>query len=974
MNISELKQYELIQKANLADLKSEGYLLRHKKTGARIVVMENEDDNKVFYVGFRTPPEDDTGLPHILEHSVLCGSKNFPIKDPFVELVKGSLNTFLNAMTYPDKTVYPVASCNQQDFQNLMHIYMDAVFYPNIYQHEEIFRQEGWSYNLESAEDALTYNGVVYNEMKGAFSSPEGVLDRIVISSLFPDTCYANESGGDPEHIPELSYEQFLDFHRKYYHPSNSYIYLYGDMNFEEKLEWLDREYLSSFDKLEIDSEIRLQQPFDEVKEIVETYSITDSEPEEDNTYLSYNKVIGTSLDRELYLGFEVLDYALLSAPGAPLKKALVDAGIGKDIMGSYDNGIYQPIFSVVAKNANEQQKEEFIKVIEDTLRDIVTKGIDKKALEAGIHYHEFRYREADFGNYPKGLMYGLQIFDSWLYDESKPFLHLSAIEVYEFLKTQLDTGYYEKLIQEYILDNPHGAIVVIKPERGRTARMDKELEEKLAAYKESLSSEEIDALVSATQELISYQEAEEDPEDMAKIPVLKRSDIDRDIPAIYNEEIMMDGTKVLYHEIDTNGIGYVDMMFDISGVPAEELAYVGILQAVLGVIDTQNYDYGELFNEINVHTGGIATSLELYPNVTKAAEKEFRATFEVKAKALYGRMAVAFYMMQEILTKSKLGDEKRLKEILSMTKSRLQMRFQSAGHVTAASRALAYASPLSEFKDLTTGIGFYEVVKQIEEHFEEEKGRLIEMLEKLCRQLFRQDNMMVSYTAQREGLQGMEEEIRRFKQGLFKAVVKETPCVIHCKKRNEGFMTSSKVQYVARVGNFVDAGFDYTGAFQILKVILGYEYLWQNVRVKGGAYGCMSNFSRLGEGYFVSYRDPNLEKTNAVFEGVPEYLRQFTASEQEMTKYIIGTMSNLDQPMTPATKGERSKNLYMNHVTAEMIQEERNQVLDAEEKDIRALADIVDAVLASHQICVIGNEEKIREQQAMFGEIRNLL
>ena len=974
MNISELKQYELIQKENLADLKSEGYLLRHKKTGARIVVMENDDDNKVFYVGFRTPPEDDTGLPHILEHSVLCGSKNFPIKDPFVELVKGSLNTFLNAMTYPDKTVYPVASCNQQDFQNLMHIYMDAVFYPNIYRHEEIFRQEGWSYQLESTEDTLTYNGVVYNEMKGAFSSPEGVLDRIVINSLFPDTCYANESGGDPEHIPELSYEQFLDFHRRYYHPSNSYIYLYGDMDFEEKLEWLDREYLSAFDSLEIDSQIHLQQPFDVVKEVVETYSITDSEPEEDNTYLSYNKVIGTSLDKELYLGFEVLDYALLSAPGAPLKKALVDAGIGKDIMGSYDNGIYQPIFSVVAKNANEEQKEEFINVIEGTLRDIVAKGIDKKALEAGIHYHEFRYREADFGNYPKGLMYGLQIFDSWLYDENKPFIHLSAIEVYDFLKNQVDTGYFEKLIQEYILDNNHGAIVVIKPERGRTARMDKELEEKLAAYKEGLSAGEIEDLVSATQELVAYQEAEEDPEDMAKIPVLKRSDIDRDIAPIYNEEMMMDGTQVLFHEIDTNGIGYVDMMFDISGVPAEELAYVGILQAVLGVIDTENYEYGELFNEINVHTGGIATSLELYPNVTKAAEKEFKATFEVKAKALYGRMPVAFSMMHEILTKSKLDDEKRLKEILSMTKSRLQMRFQSAGHVTAASRALAYASPLSEFKDLTTGIGFYEVVKQIEEHFEDEKGRLIETLEKLCKQLFRADNMMVSFTAQREGLQGMEEQICSFKQGLFATVAEETPCVIHCKKRNEGFMTSSKVQYVARVGNFLDAGFDYTGAFQILKVILGYEYLWQNVRVKGGAYGCMSNFSRLGEGYFVSYRDPNLEKTNAVFEGVPEYLRQFTASERDMTKYIIGTISNLDQPMTPVTKGERSKNLYMNHVTAEMIQEERNQVLDAEDKDIRALADIVEAVLACNQICVIGNEEKIKEQQELFGEIRNLL
>ena len=973
MNISGLTTYELIEEKNLTDLKTKGYFLRHNKSGARVVLMENDDDNKVFCVGFRTPPEDDTGLPHILEHSVLCGSKNFPLKDPFVELIKGSLNTFLNAMTYPDKTVYPVASCNDKDFQNLMHIYMDAVFYPNIYQHEEIFWQEGWSYHLESAEDELTYNGVVYNEMKGAFSSPEGVLDRIVINSLFPDTCYGNESGGDPDHIPELTYEQFLDFHRKYYHPSNSYIYLYGDMDFVEKLDWLDKEYLSAFDAAEIDSEIQLQKTFAEMKEVEETYSITSSESEEDNTYLSYNKVIGTSLDKELYLGFEVLDYALLSAPGAPLKKALVDASIGKDIMGSYDNGIYQPIFSVVAKNANAEQKEAFIRVIEDTLKDIVKNGIDSKALEAGIHYHEFRYREADFGNYPKGLMYGLQMFDSWLYDETKPFLHMSAIETYDFLKTQIGTGYFEELIRTYILDNSHGAIVVVRPERGRTARMDRALTEKLSAHKAGLTKEQIEKLVEATHGLIEYQESEERPEDMEKIPILQRSDISREIAPIYNEEILMDGTTVVFHEIETNGIGYVDLLFDLSGVPEEELAYVGVLQAVLGMIDTEHHEYGELFNEINMHTGGIATSLELYPDVTKVEEKEFRATFEIKAKALYQKLPIAFAMMREILTESKVDDEKRLKEILSMAKSRLQMRFQSAGHITAASRALSYTSPLSKFKDLTNGIGYYEVVKKLEEQFDTEKDNLIAKLQKLVKQLFRADNMMVSFTATKDGLAGLEQEIASLKKGLFTGIADQTPCIIHCEKRNEGFKTSSKVQYVARAGNFIDAGFDYTGAFQILKVILVYEYLWQNVRVKGGAYGCMSNFSRLGEGYFMSYRDPNLEKTNVIYEEIPDYLRNFTVSERDMTKYIIGTISNIDQPMTPATKGDRSMNLYMNRVTAEMIREERNQILDAKEEDIRALADIVQAALKDNLLCVIGSEEKIEEQKSLFDEVKSL-
>lgn len=973
MNISGLTSYELVQQKSLNDLKSEGYFLRHKKSGAKILLMENDDDNKVFFVGFRTPPEDSTGLPHILEHSVLCGSKNFPLKDPFVELVKGSLNTFLNAMTYPDKTVYPIASCNEKDFQNLMHVYMDAVFYPNIYKYEEIFRQEGWSYQLESEEDTLSYNGVVYNEMKGAFSSPEGVLDRMILNTLFPDTCYANESGGDPECIPSLTYEQFLDFHKKYYHPSNSYIYLYGDMDFEEKLKWLDTTYLSEYDAMEIDSAIAKQEPFETMKEVEQSYSIGSNESEEDNTYLSYNKVVATSLDTRLCLAFEVLDYALLSAPGAPLKKALVDAGIGKDILGSYDNGIYQPIFSIVAKNANVEQKEAFVKVIEDTLREIVAAGIDQKAIEAGIHYHEFRYREADFGSFPKGLEYGLQIMDSWLYAEDKPFIYMDALATYAFLKEKIGTRYFEELIQTYVLDNTHGAIVVVKPEKGRTARMDKELEEALASYKASLDSKEIEKLVEATHALVEYQEADENPEDVEKIPVLAREDISREIAPIQNEELTIDETLVVYHEIDTNGIGYADLLFDLSGIAEEELPYVGMLQAVLGIIDTENYEYGELFNEINMHTGGISTSIELYPDVTKVKEKEFRTTFEIKSKALYEKLPIAFEMMEEILTRSNLEDEKRLKEILSMAKSRLQMRFQSSGHATAAGRALAYTSPMAKFKDLTNGIDYYEVVKRVEENFETEKEVLKSMLLKLAKRIFRSDNMMLSFTAEREGICQLETLIPKIKEALFKEIVEESSCILHCKIRNEGLKTASKVQYVARAGNFIDAGYAYTGAFQILRVIMGYEYLWQNVRVKGGAYGCMSSFSRLGEGYFVSYRDPNLEKTNEIYEGVPEYLRGFTVSERDMTKYIIGTISGIDRPMTPASKGDRSMNLYMNRVSAEMIQKERMEILNATQEDIQKLADSVEAVLKCNQLCVIGNEEKIEAQKELFGEVRDL-
>ena len=968
MSMKDLQAYEVQKEEDLKGIKAKGYLLRHRKSGARVVYIENDDNNKVFSIGFRTPPSDSTGVPHIMEHSVLCGSRNFPAKDPFVELVKGSLNTFLNAMTYPDKTVYPVASCNDQDFQNLMHVYMDAVFYPNIYEHEEIFRQEGWSYQLHSAEDKLKYNGVVYNEMKGAFSSPEGVLDRVILNTLFPDTSYANESGGDPEVIPELTYEQFLDFHRKYYHPSNSYIYLYGDMDIEEKLHWLDQEYLGKYDREPVDSRIRFQEPFAEMQEKVIPYSIASEESEEDNTYLSYNKVVGTSLDKELYLAFQILDYALLSAPGAPLKKALTDAGIGKDIMGSYDNGIYQPIFSVIAKNANEEQKEEFIQVIEDVLRASVKNGIDTKAIEAGINYYEFRYREADFGNYPKGLMYGLQMMDSWLYDEEKPFIHIEALDTFEFLKKQIGTGYYEELIQKYLLDNPHGAIVIVTPEKGRTARMEAELEEKLQKYKESLTAEEVEAFVQKTQALEAYQSEPESEENLEKIPVLKREDISREIEPIINEEMTLAGVPVIFHEIETNGIGYVDVLFDMSLVEEQDLPYVGILQSVLGIIDTKRYDYGTLFNEINVNTGGISTSLELYNDVTNIREKAFKATFEIKGKALYGKLPVAFDMMREILMESKLDDGKRIREILAMLKSRLLMKFQSSGHVTAVLRAQSYASPAAKLKDMTNGIAFYETVSYIEEHFEEEKEKLSEKLIDLSKKLFCGDNMMLSYTAAREGLEGLEEMVEKLKNSLHTRTAEEDKrCVIHCEKKNEGFKTASKVQYVAKAGNFIDLGVAYTGALQILKVIMSYDYLWQNIRVKGGAYGCMSNFNRIGEGYFVSYRDPNLKRTLDVYDGVVDYLKNFTVSERDMTKYIIGTMSGIDQPMTPASKGERSMNLYMNKVSTEMIREERNQILDAEQDDIRALYKVAEAVLQADQMCVIGGEDKIEEEKELF-------
>lgn len=972
MNKDRISAYEIIREENLSDIRSAGYLLRHKKTGARVMLIENEDENKVFNIAFRTPPKNSTGVAHILEHSVLCGSREFPLKDPFVELVKGSLNTFLNAMTYPDKTCYPVASCNDQDFQNLMHVYLDAVFYPNIYKKEEIFRQEGWSYQLEDTEGPLKYNGVVYNEMKGAFSSPDEVLEREIMNSLFPDTPYGCESGGDPNHIPELSYEEFLQFHKTYYHPSNSYIYLYGNMDMAEKLEFIDEHYLSAFEKLEVDSALPLQPAFTERKELQLEYPVSESENEEGNAYLAYSTVVGDASDELTAMAFEVLDYALLSAPGAPLKQALLDAQIGMDVYGSYDDGILQPYFDIVAKGTDPDKKEKFVEIIRTTLEDIVKNGIDKKALKAGINYMEFRYREADFSAWPKGLMYGLDIFGSWLYSDEKAFSHVKLIPVFEKLKELSGERYFEELIQKYLLDNPHGSVITLVPSKGLAARREKALEEQLQVKLEKMTQEEKEILVEKTKALVEYQEAEEEPGSEKCIPMLKREDIKKEAAGFTNEELNVDGSLFLYHEVPTNGISYLDLMFDLKNLDPEDVPYLGLLKSVLGFVDTAHFSYGELSNEINAETGGISCGVEVFDRADST--EEYKAMFSVRGKVMYPRIDVLFRMIREILNTSKLDDGKRLYEITARVKSRAQANLVSAGHSTAVLRGASYSSPMAAFQDEMAGVGYYQFIEKLEKEFDIQKEELVKKLNVLMTKILRPELLCVSYTGERESLETVMKQVKALKDTLRTEAVETFSKPMSCEKKNEGFTTSGQVQYVARTGNFRKKGYEYTGALDILKVALSYDYLWMNLRVKGGAYGCMSGFKRSGESYFVSYRDPHLKRTLDVYEGIPEYVRTFRADEREMTKYIIGTISGKDVPKTPQMQGSISKTAYFCGITEEMMQKERDQILNADVEDIRNLAPLVEAILSDDAVCVVGSETAIEKEREIFKEIKSLI
>lgn len=972
MTIHDLAEYEILDEHRVEDVQSDGFILRHKKSGARIAILSNNDDNKVFYIGFRTPPEDETGVPHIIEHTTLCGSKKFPVKDPFIELAKGSLNTFLNAMTYPDKTVYPVASCNDQDFKNLMDVYLDAVFNPNITKYEEIFKQEGWHYELTGKDDELKINGVVYNEMKGAYSSPDEVLSSQIYRSLFPDNTYSKDSGGNPEYIPKLTYEAYLDFYHKYYHPSNSYIYLYGDMDVVERLEWLDKEYLSLYDYKKVNSEINKQPAFDEIKNVEAQYSITMDDSQENKTYLSYNRVVGDTLDEMLYQAFDVLDYALVSSPGAPVKQALIDAGIGDDVYGSYDAGILQPVFSFVAKNANASQADEFESIIENTLKEVVKTGINKEALLAGINSSEFKFREADFGQFPKGLLFGLNCLDSWLFDDMKPFIHLECLGTFAKLRNAVDTDYFEKLIQEYLLDNTHGSSVTVKPKRGLGNEREEALAKELSDYKASLSDEEIKKLIEDTEHLKKYQEEPSADEDLRKLPMLTRADMKKNAMPFSNIEDELSDVKVVRHDIESNGIDYISFLFDAGDFAQSELGYLGFFTNALGLVSTEKYSYTDLANATNIYTGGISTGTASHPDIKDRNNFVFK--FEVKLKVLEKNLDKALELMEQMLLSSDFTDTKRLGELVAQIKARLQANLSSSGHLVAAMRSMSSFSRYALYQDELKGIAFYRSICHIEKELSESPKSVSDKLAAIAKKLFARNRMLISFTGNNEAYGNAKPSLEKVIAGFDKMSVIGNQAEVHFNTAKEAFIDASQIQYVAKTGDFICEGYEYTGALRLLRIILSYDYLWINVRVKGGAYGCMNTFLRSGESYFVSYRDPNLSDTLDVYDRIPEYIKSFSPDERDMTKYIIGTFSALDTPMNPEAKGSRSLSAYLEGITYEQIQKERNEILNAQPEDIRRLADLVEAVLKKDSICVIGNENMIKESAGLFENVEKLI
>ena len=955
--------FKLTRIQRVEEIDALSLVFEHKRSGARLVKFETDDDNKSFCIAFRTPPDADTGLPHILEHSVLNGSKKFPVKSPFDILAQGSLNTFLNAMTSSDFTMYPVASTNTKDFFNLVDVYLDAVLNPRIHQEPKIFMQEGWHYEMEDPDGDMTINGIVYNEMKGAFSSPGRVLDWVTSKALFPDTPYGRSSGGHPDHIPELTGKLLNNYHKKHYHPANSYITLWGDGDTLAELKFIDSKYLKSFKRKKIDTSIPLQKAFDAPREVNAEYPIAANEKPDDKTYLSMNYVAGGAVKPGLSMSLDVLSDVLVNLPAAPLRKALLKAKIGKDVYATYDS-IKQGVFSIVVKNANAADKERFQQVVKDTLSRVVAEGLDKKSIEGSINKMEFQLREADYGGFPKGLVYTYFGLRGWMFADD-PFLTIAYEAPLKEVRKALTEKTLEGLIQTHLLDNPHSVFSMAQPKPGLEDEYAKALAAKLAAKKDKLSKKARVAIVEQTKALKAYQIAKDKPGDIAKIPMLALSDLTPTARRVEGTLRKLGETKVVHFDHATNGIIYLRVLFDASVVPQELVPLLPLLAELLGQMDTKTYTYGALDNELNIHTGGLGFSVSTYPKL--AQREQYQPKLSTSAKVLTPKFAKLVELQTEIVKRTRIGDKKRLAEVIDKHNSQLQGMARGAGSYLASQRLGSYLSPVGRYGELTGGLSYIQFVAALAKDFDARSDDLIADLDMLAGLVFNRNNLVIGVTCNQADYAVFEKHAPALIDALSSKASKVQEYVFDAPAKNEGLLAASKVQYVNQGANFIDQGFDYTGQLRVLSQILSRVYLTQNIRVQGGAYGAWAMFTRTGFSLFGSYRDPNLQKTLDVFAGLPAYLKAFEASDREMDRFVIGTIAKLDKPLTPSILGQIALSDYMQGLSYAEHQKERDAVLATRQADIIKLTDLVKAVLDKSLVCVYGNEKILKDNKKLF-------
>ena len=955
--------FKLTEKQYVNDIDSLAHVFTHEKSGAKLFYAQNEDDNKVFFVSFKTPPEDDCGTAHILEHSVLCGSAKYVGKDPFNELMKGSLNTYLNALTYADKTMYPVASCNHEDLHNLMDVYLDAVFNPQVIKEKKIFMQEGWHYELNNAKEPITIKGVVYNEMKGALSGPDRVLNNAINQSLFSNSIYRFESGGDPEFIPQLTYEKFVDFYNKYYHPSNSFFYLYGDMDIERCLKHINNEYLVKYDAVNTEVKIIDQPVHNRPGFVSDTFAVPCGTKTGKESMLSLNFITGHSTDRLLALSMDVLSYILLETGASPIKKVLVDKKIAESAEGWFDSSTYQMVFSIVAKNSSCHKIGLFKDTVYRTLEQIVENGLDKDLIESALNYYEFLLKEADYGYRPKGLVYGMNMMKGWLHGQS-PMEALKVWAHFETMRKGAENGYFENLIKTYFIDNPNSSIAAVAAEEGKQELLEERNQKKLEEMKEDMSQEQVLNLVNETKDLIEYQSSGDTKEVIEKIPTLTKNDIDKKASFDDYHYFENNGVKELILPLDTNKIVYTKLMFATDNVPTELVPYVGLLSRALGKLDTDKFDYEKLSTQKDMFTGGIYGRLEVY-----SKDESVIPVLSISAKALMRNLDKMIEIINQIIFETKFDMQCSLSKIVLDLKAEYERHFDNNGHLSAISRCLALFDEAGAYRDATAGIAFNDFLIKAADNLKE----TAEGLKKVAKLVFAKENLTIATSAEENDI----EEVRK----MLYSIVNKLPENTYKKEKvslvknigAEAVENGAKVVYNAKAANFIKAGFKYSGKLSVVKNIVNTEYLWNEVRVKGGAYGCGCNLNRNGIVYTYSYRDPNVKETFDNFDNIGNFLSNISLTDREITKYTLGALNVIDRPKSKSDRLELMVGRYYNGLTREDVQIERDEILSVTEKDVKDYAKLFNAVIKNGAICTFGSETKINENKALYEQTRRL-
>jgi Zn-dependent M16 (insulinase) family peptidase len=952
----------------LNDINSEVTVYKHNRTGAHVCCISNDDSNKVFCIGFRTPAKDSTGLTHILEHSVLCGSKKFPVKDPFLELIKGSLNTFLNAMTYPDKTVYPCASQNDKDFKNLMSVYTDAVFYPNIYSRKQIFRQEGWRYELFKPEDPIALNGVVYNEMKGAFSSPDDILFRTFLNALFPDNCYQFESGGNPDNIPELSYEDFLGFHKKYYSPSNAYIYLYGNCDMEERMKWLDENYLSKFEKIDFDTSINREPDFKTLKIVKDVYPIGNQETLKNKTMFAFGFALKNGFDQKKHIAIDILDDILINDPGAPLKKALLDAGVGESVEVSFDTGLVQPINLMVVKNTDSDKAEKLVNIYKEQIESLIAGKLDRKAIVSHLNNYEFKIREASFKGYPKGLDYILNSFSTWLYDDKNPYDSLDVLKLFPELRKDVENGYFEDVLREVFLGNNHSALVELAPSKTIQGEKEAELHKKLADLKASMSPKQIADLIKESNDLRKYQAELSTKEELSTIPRLKKEDL-TDKPKDYPSTVVKKDFVSYIQSYKTNGIDYCRYYFDITGLPNKYIPYAALLSDVLFNIRTDKRSESELNSLLLSKVGTVKAHLR----VGKKKGNEDNFLFFIDFSLLDANMKEVEDLIEEVVHKTDFSDEKKIYELICTLRNDQISSIPYYGHRVAAERAKAHMSALGYIKDLSGGIGYCDFLSDLASNYQSKKKEIAEMLQETSDIIFAKSRFFSYFTGEESGRVLFAESAEKFYSGLGEGKKPEGVFTYVPDFKSEGIRAPFDVVFVAKSGDYFKAGASYKGDLQTLNNAIDNDYLWMKVRVKGGAYGCFLNISREGQTFMASYRDPNLKSTVEVFNQLPEFIEDMKYSDEELLLFKIGALSNTNPVLHVSDQGSQGFLRAYTGITYEDILKEQDELINASLSDLKAYADVFRRTYEKAPLVVLGNGGLIDKEKDLFTEIRDL-